>query len=276
MTELERKLENSFQAIRDRIPFEPQVAVVLGSGLGNFVDEIRQEASIGYDVIPEFPVSTVAGHAGRFVFGYVRDVPVVLMQGRVHYYEGYEMEDVVLPIRLMRRMGAKKLVLTNASGGIRCEFRPGDLMLITDQIASFVPSPLRGKNPESLGERFPDMSSIYDPALCDVIRHCAAVSGIPLREGVYLQTPGPQYESPAEVRMYRNLGADAVGMSTAVEAIAAVHCGFAVCGISCITNAAAGMSGQKLSHEEVAAAAGGAAPKFRILLQQVIGEIVSM
>ena len=270
MTDTEVKLENCRKVVEDRIPFRPRVAIVLGSGLGDFVEEIDQKAVIEYRDIPGFPVSTVAGHEGRFVFGYAGETPLVVMQGRVHLYEGYSPEEVVLPVRLMRQMGADILVLTNAAGGLREEYRPGDLMLITDQISTFVPSPLRGVNPASLGTRFPDMSAAYDEELSMLIRESAAECGVTLREGVYLQNPGPQYETPAEVRMFRELGGCAVGMSTAVETIAAVHCGFRVCGISCITNAAAGLSHKKLSHEEVAAAADEAAPQFRKLLLEAV------
>lgn len=176
---------------------------------------------------------------------------MVLMQGRVHYYEGYSIQETVLPIRLMRWMGAEKLLLTNAAGGICQEFSAGDFMLITDQISTFVPSPLRGPNEEALGPRFPDMSQIYDPQMNQVIRESAQRLGMKLREGVYLQTSGPQYETPAEIRMMRTLGASAVGMSTAAEAIAAKHMRMRIAGISCITNLAAGVAGHPLSHEEV-------------------------
>lgn len=274
MTKAEEKLQICEQAVQSSVPFQPKVALVLGSGLGAFADEIRQDAVISYRDIPGFPVSTVPGHGGRFVFGYVDRTPVVIMQGRVHYYEGYSMEDVVLPIRLMRRMGAEILCLTNAAGGLNRVFRPGDLMLITDQIASFVPSPLIGPNADSLGIRFPDMSNIYDVKLNDIIRSAAREIGLQMREGVYVQTPGPQYESPAEVRMYRTLGGSAVGMSTAVEAIAAVHAGFRVCGISCITNPASGISTHPLSHEEVEAAAAKTGPVFRRLLWRSISRMM--
>ena len=269
-TQAELQLEQCLEAVRERIPFIPRVAAVLGSGLGELADEIRQEAVIDYRDIPGFPVSTVPGHQGRYVFGRIGDVPVVLMQGRVHYYEGYTMEQVVLPIRLMCRMGAEILLLTNASGGLNPAFAAGDLMLLTDQIASFVPTPLLGPNAESLGTRFPDMSYIYDPALQELFRKTAAEEGIHLQEGIYLQTTGPQYESPAEIRMYRTLGADAVGMSTCVEAIAAVHAGMRVCGVSCVTNLAAGISAAPLSHEEVQAATKRTGPVFRKLIQKTI------
>ncbi len=272
-TDTERRLEQVYESIRDRIPFRPRVALVLGSGLGAFADETDAAAVIPYTEIEGFPVSTVAGHAGRFVFGYVEGVPCVIMQGRVHYYEGYPMQDVVLPARLMRRMGAEILFLTNASGGINAGFHAGDLMLITDHISSFVPSPLIGPNPESLGTRFPDMSHVYDPAFLALLRDTAASLEIPLQEGVYVQLTGPNYETPSEIRMLRLLGADAVGMSTVCEAMTAVHAGFRVCGISCITNLAAGISPTPLSHAEVSEAADAAAPRFKSLLRAAIARM---
>lgn len=240
--------------LRERIgAFRPAAAVVLGSGLGSYAQstDVHKEAEVPYSEIPDFPVSTVAGHAGKFIFATVAGVPVVLMQGRVHLYEGYSAADTVLPIRVLRLLGAQNLILTNAAGGIRPSFRPGDFMLIRDHISSFVPSPLRGENPAELGERFPDMTEVYSPALADSARKAAALLGISLQEGVYLQTPGPQYETPAEIRMMALLGADAVGMSTVCEAIAARHMGMHICGISCITNLAAGMNQASLSHAEV-------------------------
>jgi purine-nucleoside phosphorylase len=231
------------------------------------------EATLDYSAITEFPVSTVPGHAGRFVFGYVEDVPVVCMQGRVHYYEGYPMEEVVLPIRLMRQMGAGTLILTNAAGGIQQGMKAGDLMLLTGQIASFVPSPLIGENMDELGLRFPDMSEIYNRDLICIARKCASSLGIDWKEGTYLQFSGPAYESPQEVAMARILGADAVGMSTACEAVAANHMGMKIMGISCISNLASGISSQPLSHEEVQKAADEVAPKFQALVTQIIREI---
>ena len=272
-TQAEIRVDKCLDAIRERIPFVPRVAAVLGSGLGELADEIVQESVIPYEDIPGFPVSTVQGHQGRYVFGRIGEVPVVLMQGRVHYYEGYSMEDVVLPVRLMRRMGAEILILSNASGGLHKEYGAGTLMLITDQISSFVPSPLIGPNAESFGTRFPDMSRIYDPKLQEVFRSTAKRLGIPLREGVYLQASGPQYESPAEIRMFRAMGADAVGMSTTVEAIAAVHAGMRVCGVSCICNPAAGISDRPLSHKEVQEAADAAGPRFRQLMKESIQQL---
>lgn len=267
---MQKKVENCVAQIRERTDFVPNVALVLGSGLGALADEIRIETSLSYEELEGFPVSTVAGHNGRFVFGYVGEVPVVIMQGRVHYYEGYAMTDVVLPIRVMRLLGAEILFLTNAAGGISEKLKPGDLMLLTDQISSFVPSPLIGANVNAWGERFPSMDTVYDLSLRDVLRKCAKASGIALKEGVYLQTTGPSYESPAEVRMFGILGADAVGMSTAVEAMVARHMGMRVCGISCISNMAGGTAGEPLSHEEVKEVAEHVAPLFKNLVRSGI------
>lgn len=267
--EISEKLQKCLCSVREKTDFVPQVAIVLGSGLGDYADGIQVEAEIDYKEIEGFPVSTVPGHAGKFIFGYVGTVPVVCMKGRVHYYEGYPISDVVLPTRLMQLLGAKILFLTNASGGINPAFHAGDLMLITDHIATFVPNPLIGPNLES-GVRFPDMSHVYDPALSDVIRSVAKEQQILLQEGVYIQFTGPSYETPAEVKMAGILGADAVGMSTAVEAIAAVHFGMRVCGISCVCNPAAGISKVPLSHKEVQEAANEAAPKFKKLVTESV------
>ncbi len=270
MSEVYEKLMRCLESVRKHTDLCPEVALVLGSGLGDYADSIQVEAEISYSEIGEFPVSTVPGHDGRFIFGYVNKVPVVCMKGRVHYYEGYPISDVVLPVRLMKLMGAKTLFLTNASGGVNPDFKAGDLMLIRDHIACFVPSPLMGPNEETLGVRFPDMSEVYDKDLQDIIRDCAKEAGISLREGVYLQLTGPAYESPAEVRMVSRLGADAVGMSTAVEAVAANHMGMKICGISCVCNPAAGLSPTPLSHEEVQEAANKTAPLFKKLVTAAI------
>ena len=272
MTAYER-VQACAAAIRGKTPFVPRTALVLGSGLGGFGERIRQEAVVGYEEIPGFPTSTVPGHQGRFLFGYVEKEPVVVMQGRVHYYEGYPMEDVVLPLRVMHALGARRLVLTNAAGGIDPAFRPGDLMVLTDHIASFVPSPLLGPNEEAFGPRFPDMSEVYSPRLREKLRAAGEKLGVPLREGVYLQTTGPQYETPGEIRLYRALGASAVGMSTACEAVAARHLGMEVCGVSCITNLAAGMGGKPLSHEEVQETADRVAQQFQNLVWELLSTI---
>ena len=268
--EIYEKLEICRKSILQKTNFKPEVAVILGSGLGEYASKIKIEQIIPYTEIEGFPVSTVVGHKGQFVFGYVKEVPVVIMQGRVHYYEGYSMEEVVLPVRLMKKIGIEILFLPNASGGINPEFAAGDFMMIRDQIASFVPSPLIGQNIEKLGTRFPDMTHIYDEELQHLIRETAAEERVPLREGVYLQTTGPNFESPAEVKMYGLLGADAVGMSTACEAVAARHAGIRVCGISCVSNMASGISGKELSHQEVQAVADQRSAEFERLVTKII------
>jgi purine-nucleoside phosphorylase len=246
---------------------------VLGSGLGDFAESLYSKSHLDYADIAGMPVSTVAGHSGRFIFGEVNGVKTVVMQGRVHHYEGYSMEEVVLPIRLMRLMGAKTLLLTNAAGGINESFKPGDLMMITDHISSFVRSPLIGPNIEKLGTRFPDMSEVYNKRLQEHIKKTAKAQGVELKSGVYLQTTGPNYETPAEIRMYRSLGADAVGMSTACEAMCGNHMGMQVMGISCITNMAAGISATPLNHKEVAETADKSAKAFHKLVWNVISDL---
>ncbi|MBQ8597161.1 MAG: purine-nucleoside phosphorylase [Lachnospiraceae bacterium] len=270
MNQVYDKVVKCYESIKDRIPFQPKVALVLGSGLGNYADTMDVKAEISYSDITDFPVSTVPGHAGKFIFGYVKDVPVVCMKGRVHYYEGYPITDVVLPTRLMKMMGAEILFLTNASGGINPAFSAGSFMLITDHVSCFAPNPLIGANIDELGCRFPDMSKVYSPELCDIIRSKAKECEIPLHEGIYVQLTGPSFESPAEIKMLRTLGIDAVGMSTVVEAIAANHMGMKICGISCVANLAAGMTDQPLTHEEVQEAADHAAPLFRRLITESI------
>lgn len=264
------KLLTCLESVKGKIDFKPEVGLILGSGLGDYADEIKIVKTIEYSEITGFPVSTVKGHKGRFVFGYVEETPVVIMQGRVHYYEGYKMSDVVLPIRLMGMLGAKKILLTNAAGGINDAYKPGDFMMITDHITTGVPSPLIGPNLEELGTRFPDMSEVYTKRLQNVVRKSAAECGIDLKEGVYVQFTGPNYETPAEIRLARSWGGDAVGMSTAVEAMAACHMGLEVCGISCITNLAAGMSKEQLNHKEVQDTADRVASTFKTLVTKII------
>lgn len=273
MNPVYEKLVRCYESVRSKVDFKPEIALILGSGLGDYAENIRIEAALDYQDIEGFPQSTVPGHKGRFVFGYVKDVPVVIMQGRVHYYEGYSMTDVVLPTRLMGMLGAKALFLTNASGGIRDGMHAGDFMLINGHISSFVPSPLLGQNLEELGTRFPDMSEVYDRKLRDMIKDAANDLNIPLKEGVYVQTTGPNYETPQEIRMYKVLGADAVGMSTAVEAMAANHMGMKVCGISCISNLAAGISPTPLTHAEIQETADRVAPLFKQLVTESISRI---
>ncbi|HBM31342.1 MAG TPA: purine-nucleoside phosphorylase [Ruminococcaceae bacterium] len=267
------KLMKCFECVQQKITFKPEIALILGSGLGDYADTMEVVETLDYHDIEGFPVSTVPGHKGRFVFGYAGGVPIVAMQGRVHFYEGYKPQDVVLPIRLMKLMGAKVLFLTNAAGGINRSFNAGDFMLITDQISMSVPSPLIGENIDELGVRFPDMSEVYSRRLRKIIENSAVTAGVPLRKGVYIQTTGPQYETPAEIRAYERLGADAVGMSTAIEAIAARHAGMEICGISCISNLAAGISVNPLTHAEVQETADRVAPLFKKLVTQAIKDI---
>ena len=264
------KLVKCYECVKAKIDFKPDVAIVLGSGLGNFADNIEVNARMSYSEIEGFPVSTVPGHAGEFIFGELDGVKVVCMKGRVHYYEGYEISDVVLPIRLMHMMGANTLFVTNASGGINLDYHAGAFMMITDHVSVFAPNPLIGPNIEELGTRFPDMSHVYDPGLCDIIRNVAKENDIELFEGVYAQLTGPSFESPAEIRMLGKMGVDAVGMSTVVETIAANHMGMKICGISCVANLAAGLSPNKLTHDEVQAAANEAAPKFTLLVKESV------
>lgn len=264
------KLMNCFKSIREKTDFVPEVALVLGSGLGNYADDIKIECEVDYHDIEGFPISTVPGHAGKFIFGYVDDVKVVCMKGRVHFYEGYPISDVVLPTRLMKLMGARVLFLTNASGGINPGFSAGDFMMLIDHVSVFAPNPLIGANMDELGTRFPDMSHVYDVELQNIIRNAARKLGIRLQEGIYAQLTGPSFESPAEIRMLGKLGVDAVGMSTVVESIAANHMGMKICCISCVCNLAAGISPNPLTHDEVQAAANDAAPKFKSLVSESI------
>ena len=273
MNENYEKLMKCFECVQQKITFKPEIALILGSGLGDYADTMEVVETLDYHDIEGFPVSTVPGHKGRFVFGYAGGVPIVAMQGRVHFYEGYKPQDVVLPIRLMKLMGAKVLFLTNAAGGINRSFNAGDFMLITDQISMSVPSPLIGENIDELGVRFPDMSEVYSRRLRKIIENSAVTAGVPLRRGVYIQTTGPQYETPAEIRAYERLGADAVGMSTAIEAIAARHAGMEICGISCISNLAAGISVNPLTHAEVQETADRVATLFKKLVTQAIKDI---
>ena len=265
--------DKQIEYIKSRVDFTPEIAVVLGSGLGGFAKSISTIAEIAYSEIEGMPVSTAPSHAGKFIFGEIGGKKVVAMQGRVHLYEGYTPQQIAMPIRLMRLLGADKLILTNAAGGINKNFNCGDFMMITDHIASFVPSPLVGENISELGVRFPDMSNAYSKRLQKAVKAVANDYEIPIKQGVYAQLAGPQFETPAEIRMLSAVGADAVGMSTAIEAIAAVHCGFEVCGISLITNLACGILDKPLTSEEVTETAERVAPDFEKLLSEVIKAI---
>lgn len=270
MTSVFKNLTLCFEQIRQKTDIIPETALVLGSGLNKFTYVIDVKCTIDYHSLTGFPVSTNPMHNGRFIFGYVHQKPIVAMDGRIHYYEGYTMEQVVIPIRLMKMLGAETLILSNAVGGIRKDLNVGDFMIINDHITSFIPSPLIGENIHELGTRFPDMSHVYNKELNNIIKQCAKELNIDIKEGIYLQTTGPNYETPAEIRAYQTLGADAVGMSTACEAMAAVHCGFKVCGISCITNKASGMSDEPLSDEDVAIAAAKSSDNFCKLIDLLI------
>jgi len=273
MNPVYEKLQNCLKSVREKTDFIPKVAIVLGSGLGDYANDIKVVTEIDYSDIEGFPVSTVPGHAGKFIFGYVKEVPVVCMKGRVHYYEGYPISDVVLPTRLMKLMGAEVLFLTNASGGINPSFKAGDFMMLTDHISLWAPNPLIGQNMDELGVRFPDMTHVYDVELQNVIRDVAAKENIDLKEGIYAQLTGPSFESPAEIQLLHKLDVDAVGMSTVVEAIAANHMGMKICCISCVCNLAAGMTDNPLTHEEVQEAAAEAAPKFKKLVTEVVAKL---
>ena len=270
MNPVYEKLLNCYECVRKMTDFVPKVAIVLGSGLGDYAEQIKVVTEVPYSSIEGFPVSTVPGHAGKFIFGYIDELPVVCMKGRVHFYEGYDITDVVLPTRLMKLLGAEILFLTNAAGGVNTSFHAGDLMLIRDHIALFAPNPLIGANIDELGTRFPDMSNVYDKQLQQIIRDTAKENNIYLQEGIYAQLTGPSFETPADIRMMRTLGSDAVGMSTVVEATAANHMGMRICGISCISNLAAGMTDNPLTHEEVQEAADMAAPNFKKLVTESV------
>ncbi len=263
-------LEKHLEYIRSVTDFEPEIALVLGSGLGALADEIDIVTTINYSDIPDFPVSTAPSHKGRFVFGYIGKAKAAVMQGRIHLYEGYSPKQVTNPIYLLRKMGAKILFLTNACGGINKNFSIGDFMIIEDHISSFVPSALIGRNDDTLGVRFPDMSEVYSKRLNRIIAKTAMENSIVIKKGVYVQLTGPAFETKAEIRMCSAIGADAVGMSAAIEAQAAKYCGFEVCGISCITNLACGIMDKPISSEEVTETADRVAPQFKTLIKKSI------
>ncbi|MGI5864334.1 MAG: purine-nucleoside phosphorylase [Myxococcales bacterium] len=260
------QIQKAVEVIRARTELAPKVGVILGSGLGGFADSLTAKTIVPYGELPGFPTSSVPGHAGRLVVGMLDGAPIVAMQGRVHMYEGYSPSQVAFPARVLCALGIESLVVTNAAGGIRADLEPGDLMMITDHINLSGANPLVGPNDERLGPRFPDMSAAYDPQLCALLRKTAEKLGIPLKDGVYVWLSGPSYETPAEIRMLRTLGVDAVGMSTVPEVIVASHMRVRVAGISCITNFAAGIGKEPLSHEEVAETAGRVRDRFAGLL----------
>ena len=272
-TNLSQAVSEAAEYLRARLPARPDLALVLGSGLGGLADRIEDPVYIPYGQIPHFPVSTAPGHAGRFVFGRLSGRMVLCMQGRFHYYEGHDMAAIALPVRVLKALGCRALVLTNAAGGVNWDFSVGDFMLITDHINFMGANPLRGENDDAIGPRFCDMTHVYTPEFQQTARQVAAQQGITLREGIYLGYMGPSFETPAEIRAFRTLGADAVGMSTVPEAIAASHCGLPVLGVSLITNMAAGMAGKRLSGDEVIEIANQRGPVFQDFIRTVVGAL---
>ena len=272
-TSIYERAEHATRIIRARTTVEPRIAVVLGSGLGGFADDFEEPVAIPYDEIPGFMRSTAQGHAGRLVIGKIDGIPVLAMQGRLHYYEGYSLEEVTFPVRTFGLLGIKTLVLTNASGGINVQLSEGALMVISDHLNLMGVNPLRGPNDERFGPRFPDMSAVYSPELQELVVEEAKAIGIEVRRGIYGALSGPSYETPAEIHLLRNLGADAVGMSTVPEAIVARHMGLEVLGISCITNMAAGISDEPINHEDVMATGDRVRETFTELLRRVIAAI---
>ena len=267
---MKEDVKRSIEAVRAVTDFVPEIAIVLGSGLGSIADRIETVCEISYKDLPGFPVSTAPGHAGRFIMGYLEGVPVICMKGRIHYYEGWSPEQVVMPVRVMAGLGAQTLIVTNASGGIRADYRVGSIAMITDHIALFCENPLIGPNDDEEGVRFPDMTEAYDRELQDVLRKAAAEEGITLETGVYIYLTGPSFETPAEIRMCRTLGADLVGMSTVPEVIAARHIGMRVCGLSMVANMAAGIAPHKLTEQEVLEAGEQAGPVMVRLLTRAV------
>ncbi|MDQ0657601.1 purine-nucleoside phosphorylase [Paenibacillus sp. W2I17] len=273
MQDIKRKIQEAAQFIEKEIDCRPEIGLILGSGLGILADLIENAKVIPYESIPHFPMSTVEGHAGELVFGQINNKSVVMMKGRFHLYEGYEAQHVTLPVRILKALGISQLIVTNAAGGVNADYEVGDLMLITDHINNMGRNPLIGPNEKDFGERFPDMSEAYSKRLIQIAQRVAEKQQYSFREGIYMGNLGPTYETPAEVRMARILGADAVGMSTIPEVIVARHAGMEVLGISCITNKAAGLLQQALSHEEVMEAAEQVKPKFLKLVLEIIKEM---
>lgn len=271
--ELKEIIEQSVRIIREKTQFEPEIGMILGSGLGDYADGIENPVVIPYSDLPGFPVSTVSGHAGQFVLGTHKGKRVIAMQGRVHYYEGYSQNLITVPIRIMKKLGVSKMILTNAAGGVNLNFKPGTLMLLTDHINYSGSNPLLGENLEEFGVRFPDMSHVYPVRYREQLKKAAEANHIHLEEGVYMMFSGPCYETPAEVCMARCAGADAVGMSTVPEGIVCAHCQIPVIGISCITNMAAGILDQALDHKEVMETADRVKSDFIKVLDLILTEV---
>ncbi|MBR4314799.1 MAG: purine-nucleoside phosphorylase [Lachnospiraceae bacterium] len=266
-------LKEAYDSIKKKIPYVPEIAITLGSGLGDFVNDLKIDAVIDYASIKNFPKATNQNHKGKFVFTTIGGKKVLVMQGRIHFYEGYSAVEAVRPVRLIAMMGVKKLILTNAAGTPNKKFRPGDIMIIKDHISFFAPNPLIGENIEELGTRFPDMTDVYDPDIIKVIKKVATKNKIKLQEGIYCQLKGPSYETATEVKLLGKLGVDAVGMSTVIEVIAARHAGLKVAGLSVITNMGTGLSKVKLSDDDVRETAAKIAVKFEKLVKGIIANI---
>jgi purine-nucleoside phosphorylase len=271
--DLHARAEEAADAIRAEIAESPRIAVVLGSGLNRLADRLADAVTIPYERIPHFPRPTVVGHQGRVIVGRPGDAPVLMLQGRSHYYEGHDLETVTFPVRVLQRLGVGTLILTAATGGIRADLRPGDLVLLNDHLNLLGVNPLRGPNDDRLGTRFPDMTEVYSARLRAIAREEAARLAIGVSEGVYACMPGPSYETPAEIRMLRTLGADVVGMSTVPEAIVARHAGIEVMAIALVSNAAAGVLGTPITHEEVIEAGREAAPRLAALIERIIARL---
>jgi len=274
MLTLSQKIENAVSFIRKKVIASPKVGLILGSGLGDFVNNLENSINIPYCEIPDFPLSTVEGHDGAFVFGNYNGKPIVALSGRLHYYEGYPQNEITIPVRIMKKIGVEALILTNAAGGINLDFSAGALMLITDHINYSGSNPLIGANLDEFGPRFPDVSDIYTKDLRIKLKDAASREGVALKEGIYIMYSGPNYETPAEIRFFREIGADAVGMSTVPEAIVAAHCGMKVIGISCITNMAAGVFDVKLNHHEVIESANKVKNDFTKLIRIALNLVV--
>lgn len=270
---LKFQVEEASRYIKSKIKIKPKIAIVLGSGLGALADEVEKAVKISYKNIPHFKEPSVAGHSGELICGYINKVPVLVQKGRWHYYEGHSMNDVALPVRVFANLGIETVILTNAAGGIDLEFNVSDLMLITDQINLMGNNPLIGHSAKEFGTQFPDMTEVYDKSLRKIALKVSKKSKIKLQQGTYCALTGPNYETPAEIKMLRKLGASAVGMSTVPEAMAARHCGLKVLGISCITNMAAGIGKEKLDHSEIKESADKSMKKFVKLIKKIIKKI---
>jgi purine-nucleoside phosphorylase len=269
-----QQVQEALEFIQSRSKIQPRIGLILGSGLGSIAERVTESVTIPYSQIPHFHAPSVEGHAGQLILGKMAGVPIVLLQGRFHFYEGHSMSEVVFPTRVIARLGIQVLLLTNAAGGVNTRYRAGDLMFIEDHINLMGDNPLMGPNLSEYGPRFPDLTEAYDKKLMEVMKKTAAELAIPVQTGVYAGLRGPTYETPAEVRMLRTLGADAVGMSTVPETVAANHLGIRVAGISCITNQAAGLSPHKLSHEEVMETSRQAAEKMKNLITTVVPRLI--